>query len=233
MPPNTTELHKLLIVDDDPGIRSMLVAAFSPEEYHIAEAHDAASALSAVATASPDVVLLDLGLPDESGLQVIESVRSKATTPIIVVSGSHEEDLKIRALEAGADDYVTKPFSVGELLARVRVVLRRLQPKHEDEKNYYRSDDLEIDFPARRVTVRGEEMHLTPIEFKLLTVLTENSGKVITHRQLLKEVWGPEYSDETQYLRVYVGYLRKKIEVNPENPRHILNEPRIGYRFVE
>ena len=218
MPPNIADVHKLLIVDDDPGIRDMLVAAFNSDEYHVLEAEDGATALTLMTTGNPHVMLLDLGLPDESGLQVIESVRAYS---------------KIRALEAGADDYVTKPFSVGELLARVRVVLRRLQPKLEEDKNFYRSEDLEIDFAARRVTIRGEEMHLTPIEFKLLTVLTENAGKVITHRQLLKEVWGPEYSDETQYLRVYVGYLRKKIELNPENPRHILNEPRIGYRFVE
>ena len=233
MPPNIADVHKLLIVDDDPGIRDMLVAAFNSDEYHVLEAEDGATALTLMTTGNPHVMLLDLGLPDESGLQVIESVRAYSNIPIIVVSGSHEEDLKIRALEAGADDYVTKPFSVGELLARVRVVLRRLQPKLEEDKNFYRSEDLEIDFAARRVTIRGEEMHLTPIEFKLLTVLTENAGKVITHRQLLKEVWGPEYSDDTQYLRVYVGYLRKKIELNPENPRHILNEPRIGYRFVE
>lgn len=233
MPPNIAERHRLLIVDDDPGIRSLLVAAFNPDEYNVLEAIDSATALTHVSSNSPHVVLLDLGLPDESGLHVIETIRSNSSLPIIVVSGSHEEDLKIRALEAGADDYVTKPFSVGELHARVRVVLRRLQPKPEEDKNFFRSEDLEIDFPARRVVVRGEEIHLTPIEFKLLTVLTENAGKVITHRQLLKEVWGPEYSDETQYLRVYVGYLRKKIELNSENPRHILNEPRIGYRFVE
>lgn len=222
----------VLAIDDDPAIRRLLKAAFDGTEYKLIEAENAAEGIDAVAKKRPDLILLDLGLPDVGGLQVIRTVRGWSSTPIIIISGDGDEDQKVEALEAGADDYVVKPFGVAELFARMKVGLRHAQAAGGGSAEaMYESGDLKIDRAGREVFVRGERVRLTPIEFKILLTLAKYAGKVVTHRQLLSEVWGEEYTEEAQYLRVYMGYLRKKIEEDPETPRMLLTEPRVGYRL--
>jgi two-component system, OmpR family, KDP operon response regulator KdpE len=222
----------VLAIDDDPAIRRLLKAAFDGTEYKLIEAENAAEGIDAVAKKRPDLILLDLGLPDVGGLQVIKTVRGWSSTPIIIISGDGDEDQKVEALEAGADDYVVKPFGVAELFARMKVGLRHAQAAGGGSAEAtFESGDLKIDRAGREVFVRGERVRLTPIEFKILLTLAKYAGKVVTHRQLLSEVWGEEYTEEAQYLRVYMGYLRKKIEEDPETPRMLLTEPRVGYRL--
>jgi two-component system KDP operon response regulator KdpE len=222
----------VLAIDDDPAIRRLLKAAFEGTEYKLIEAEAAADGIDAVARKRPDLILLDLGLPDIGGLHVIRTVRGWSSTPILIVSGDGDEDQKVEALEAGADDYVVKPFGVGELLARMKVALRHANASGGGTAEaIFEAGDLKIDRAGREVFVRGERVRLTPIEFKILLTLAKYAGKVVTHRQLLSEVWGEEYTEEAQYLRVYMGYLRKKIEVDPETPRMLLTEPRVGYRL--
>jgi two-component system, OmpR family, KDP operon response regulator KdpE len=221
---------RVLIVDDEPQIRRFLRTSLGAHGYRVIEASRGQEAIMLTTTERPEVVLLDLGLPDIDGLQVIQRLREWSTVPIIVVSVRGQEAEKIEALDAGADDYVTKPFGMGELLARIRTALRhRLQA--EVEVPVFHAAGLTVDLIRRLVTVDGLEVKLTPREYDLLRVLVTHAGKVITHRQLLREVWGPASVAETHYLRVYIGQLRQKLEPDPAQPRYILTEPGVGYRL--
>lgn len=223
----------ILVIEDEPQMMRFLRVTLQSENYRLIEAYTAASGISQAASRNPDIILLDLGLPDMDGLEVIEKIRTWSVTPVIIISAREQEGDKIKALDRGADDYLTKPFGVGELLARIRVALRHAATgKGSDQsKSFYAVDDLKIDFIKRQVTVNNREIHLTPIEYRLLTVLVRNAGRVMTHRQLLKEVWGPLYVEHTHYLRVFMNQLRKKIETDPALPHLLINEPGVGYRF--
>jgi two-component system, OmpR family, KDP operon response regulator KdpE len=221
---------RVLIVDDEPQIRRFLRTTLSAHGYRVIEASCGREAITLTATERPELVLLDLGLPDIEGLEVIHRLREWSTMPIIVVSVRGQEAQKIAALDSGADDYVTKPFGMGELLARIRAALRhRLQAEVDDP--VFRSAGLTVDLVRRIVTVDGLEVKLTPKEYDLLRVLVTHAGKVITHQHLLREVWGPGAVYETHYLRVYIGQLRQKLEPDPAQPRYILTEPGVGYRL--
>ena len=226
----TEPLPVLLLIEDEIQMRRFLRASLTNHGYTLVEAETGADGLAQAAARNPDLILLDLGLPDLDGLTVTERIREWAKTPIIVISARGQEEDKIRALDAGADDYLTKPFGVGELLARIRVALRRSATEGVPEARF-RSGDLTVDLGLRQVFVSDQEVHLTPFEYKLLTTLVKHAGRVVTHRQLLKEVWGPNASDQTQYLRVYMGQLRHKLEQDPSRPRHFLTEPGVGYRL--
>ena len=224
---------RVLLIEDESGIRRLMRASLVGTDFRLIEAESGHEGIEIVAKHNPHIVLLDLGLPDIDGIEVIRTIRGWTTVPIIVLSARGQEVQKVECLEAGADDYVTKPFGVSELVARIRAALRRnaaLQEK--DETAIFESGDLRIDMSSRRVSKAGEDVHLTPIEYKLLCVLVRHAGKVVTHRQLLTEVWGAEYSEEAQYLRVYMGYLRRKIETSAVKPKTLLTEPRVGYRLA-
>jgi two-component system KDP operon response regulator KdpE len=221
----------VLIVDDEPAIRRFLRASLVAHDYRVSEAITAQEALTRAFDERPDIVLLDLGLPDRDGLVVIRELRQFSPVPIVVLSARHAEKDKVRALDEGADDYLAKPFGVEELLARVRVALRHVM-RPPNGAMRLAGDDLEIDLERWQVRLAGIEVHLTPIEFKLLAALGRSAGKVVTHRQLLQQVWGEEYREEAHYLRVYVGQLRRKIEADPARPRHLRTEPGVGYRLV-
>jgi two-component system KDP operon response regulator KdpE len=222
----------VLIVEDDEAIRRLLRAALHDTEFRLSEAATGMQGLSMATKARPEIVLLDLGLPDLEGVEFVRQLRSWSQVPIIVVSAEGDEDHKVLALEAGADDYVTKPFGVGELLARIRAAWRREQTSGvRISEPVIDLGDVVLDLAARRVTKNGADVHLTPIEYSLFVHLAKHAGRVVTQRQILAAVWGNEYSDESQYLRVYVGYLRKKLEDDPANPTLILTDPRVGYRI--
>ena len=222
----------ILLIEDERQMRRFLRVTLQSEKYGVLEAETAADGLSQVATRNPDIVLLDLGLPDMDGLEVIEKLREWSAVPVIVISAREQEGDKIKALDGGADDYLTKPFGAGELLARIRAALRHAAPKSQDQgEAVFVAEELRIDFLKRQVYCGAREVHLTPIEYRLLTVLVRNAGRVMTHRQILKEVWGPPYVEQTHYLRVFMNQLRKKIEADSTRPRFLLNEPGIGYRF--
>jgi two-component system KDP operon response regulator KdpE len=222
----------ILLIEDERQMRRFLRVTLQSERYGLIEAETAADGLSQAATRNPDVILLDLGLPDMDGLEVINKIREWSAVPVIVISAREQEGDKIKALDGGADDYLTKPFGAGELLARIRVALRHAAPKDQDRgEAFFVVEDLKIDFLKRQVHRGAQEIHLTPIEYRLLTVLVRNAGRVMTHRQLLKEVWGPPYIEQTHYLRVFMNQLRKKIEADSTRPCFLLNEPGIGYRF--
>jgi two-component system KDP operon response regulator KdpE len=222
----------VLIIEDESQIRRFLRATLSTHGYHLIEAVNAQEGLAQAATYNPALIILDLGLPDLDGLDVTRQVREWSDVPIIVLSARGQEQDKIAALDAGADDYLTKPFSVGELLARMRVALRHAQQAVDaNEEPIFEVGDLKVDLARRQVTVANEEVHLTPIEYNLLKVLVQHAGKVVTQTQLLKEVWGPAYSAESHYLRVYMSQLRRKIEIDPARPRYLLTEPGVGYRL--
>jgi len=224
----------ILLVEDELQMRRFLRVTLQSEKYSVLEAETAANGLAQAATRNPDVVLLDLGLPDMDGLEVIEKLREWTAVPVIVISAREQEGDKIKALDGGADDYLTKPFSAGELLARIRVALRHAAPKSQDQgEAVFIAENLRIDFLKRQVFYGTREIHLTPIEYRLLTVLVRNTGRVMTHRQILKEVWGPPYVEQTHYLRVFMNQLRKKIETDSTRPRFLLNEPGVGYRFKQ
>lgn len=224
---------EVLIVEDDPQIRRFLRATLSAELYRYHEALTATEGIAQAHARQPDLILLDLGLPDRDGLEVIRAVRQSSQTPIIVLSARGQEKDKIEALDLGADDFVSKPFAVGELLARMRAALRRAATIRDgSEGTTFRAGGLAVDLAARMVRVAGVEIHLTPIEFRLLEALVRHAGKVLTQRQLLVEVWGPQHSEEAQYLRVYMAQLRRKLEADPARPRHLLTEPGVGYRLV-
>jgi two-component system KDP operon response regulator KdpE len=227
-----TNAPLLLVIEDDPAIQRFLRAGLASQGYRHVESVTAADGLAQAATRAPDLVLLDLGLPDLDGIEVVRRLREWSRVPVIVLSARGQEQDKIRALDAGADDYVTKPFAMGELLARVRVALRhRDHALTGEEPGAVQVDDLVIDLSRRRVTVGERDVKLTPIEFRLLTELARHAGRVLTHAQLLKEVWGPGYSQQHHYVRVYMAQLRHKIERDPSLPRWLLTEPGVGYRL--
>jgi two-component system KDP operon response regulator KdpE len=221
---------RVLVVDDEPQIRRFLRTSLSAHGYRVIEAACGRDAITLAATEQPEVVLLDLGLPDIDGLEVIQRLREWSTVPIIVVSVRGQEAEKIAALDQGADDYVTKPFGMGELLARIRTALRHRWQADIDAPVWH-TGGLTVDLVRRVVTVAGREVKLTPKEYDLLRVLVTHAGKVVTHQHLLREVWGPGAVHETPYLRVYVGQLRQKIEADPTQPRYLLTEPGVGYRL--
>jgi len=221
---------RILIVDDEKQIRFMLKTALGSYGFNTAESSTGREGLSQATIFHPDLIILDLGLPDMDGVEVIRQLREWTATPILVLSVREHEDDKIEALDAGADDYITKPFSMGELLARIRVALRHTA-KTEDEP-VLAVGELTIDIPRRIVQVRGEEVKLTPTEYEILKYLALQAGRVVTHRQLLRAIWGPNYQDETHYLRIYVGQIRRKIESDPSQPSIITTEPGVGYRLT-
>ena len=221
----------ILIVEDDKYIIHFLSISLKEEDYGLWVAKTVKEAVSLFYANRPDLVILDLGLPDGDGMEVIESIREIADTPIIIVSARLDEDEKIRALDAGADDYVTKPFYMGELQARIRAALRKKENYTPDKSSCFEQGDLAVDFEKRQVTVAGEEIHLTPIEYRILTLLIANRGKVLTHNYILKEIWGYAEGVEAGTLRVFVATLRRKIEKNPSQPQHIVTEVGVGYRF--
>jgi two-component system, OmpR family, KDP operon response regulator KdpE len=221
---------RILVVDDEKQIRRMLRAALEGYGYDIAEAASGHEGLSQTSIFHPDVIILDLGLPDIDGIEVIERLREWTQVPVIVLSVREHEDDKIKALDVGADDYVTKPFSMGELLARLRAALRRTAGSEDTPILTF--GELSIDIAHRNVSVRGEEVKLTPTEYEVLKYLAQQAGRVLTHRQLLKAVWGSNYQEHSQYLRVYIGQLRRKIEIDPSQPAYIITEPGVGYRLV-
>ncbi|MDR5686370.1 two-component system response regulator KdpE [Morganella morganii] len=221
----------VLIVEDEKGIRRLLRTALEGDSVRVFEAEDLARGLVEAATRKPDLVILDLGLPDGDGITFVQEFRQWSSVPVLVLSARDSEHDKIAALDAGADDYMTKPFGVGELQARLRVLMRRY-PGSEKNDPVYEFGDICVDIAARQVRKGGEEVHLTPIEFRLLTILIGHSGKVLTQRQLLNEVWGPNAVEHAHYLRIYMGHLRQKLETDPARPQHFITETGIGYRFV-
>lgn len=223
---------RFVVIEDEAPIRRFLRAGIAPDEAKWHEAETGAEGMRLVAQKNPDVVLLDLGLPDGDGQEVLRSLREWTEVPIIVLTARGQEKDKLLALDAGADDYVTKPFSVAELMARVRVVLRRVPKARTDSVPEYRSSGLKIDFEARQVFVDEEEVRLTPIEYRLLALLARHAGKVLTHRFLLTEVWGPAFDDSTHTLRVHMASIRQKIEPDPAHPRFIRTETGVGYRML-
>jgi len=226
------EKELILLIEDEPQMRRFLRITLQSQGYRLVEAANAKEGLIQATTRNPDVVLLDLGLPDLDGLEVTKRLREWTQTPIIVISAREQERDKVKALDAGADDYLTKPFNAGELLARIRVALRHAVRQNVDQQEpVFIDQNLRVDLAQRQVFVDDREVHLTPIEYKLLTVLIRHAGKVITHSQLLKDVWGPAHVNELQYLRVYMTQLRHKLEADPARPRLLMNEPGIGYRL--
>jgi two-component system, OmpR family, KDP operon response regulator KdpE len=220
---------KILIVDDAQQVRRVLRTALSAEGYTIFEAGTGEEALESVRQSSPDVILLDVNMPGIGGLETCREIRRTMDIPILMLTVRNAERDKVMALDAGADDYVVKPFSMAELLARIRAALRRRLP--QEKVTSFSTKDFAVDFETRQVTVQGRDVHLTPKEFELLRHLISNAGKPITHRRLLQAVWGPDYGDEPEYLRVMINQLRKKIESDPGRPKLILTEPWVGYRF--
>lgn len=224
--------YQVLVVDDEAAILRFLKPALEANSYQVASAATAAEGIKRIAAETPDIVLLDLGLPDGDGKDVIRQVRQFSDVPIVVLSAREREMEKIEALDLGADDYVNKPFNVGELLARMRTALRHRMQRNA-EVPVLKVGGLEVDAVRHRVTRGGVELKLTPKEFELLAFLAKHAGRVVTHRQILAAVWGPAHTDDTQYLRVYIGQLRQKIEERPDDPRVILTEPGIGYRISD
>lgn len=223
---------RILVTDDEPQIRRLLRTSLGAHQYQVLEAARGQEALAKAAEERPDLLILDLGLPDMDGLEVLARLREWSDVPVIVLSVRDREMEKVEALDRGADDYVTKPFGMSELLARIRATLRhRLQA--EVEAPVFQSGDLSVDLARRIVTVAGQEVRLTPKEYDILRVLVTHAGKVLTHQQLLRQVWGPGYEQETHYLRVHIGQLRQKIEPAPAQPRYILTEPGVGYRLID
>jgi two-component system KDP operon response regulator KdpE len=224
-------MTKVLVVDDEPQIVRALRINLSARGYEVLTAHDGGTALRLAADAKPDVVVLDLGLPDMDGTDVIAGLRGWTTLPIIVLSARTDSADKVDALDAGADDYVTKPFGMDELLARLRAAVRRSSSSGPEDEPTVRTASFTVDLAAKRVLKDGAEVHLTPTEWGLLEVLARNAGKLVAQKQLLRDVWGPAYEKETHYLRVYLAQLRRKLEPEPARPRHLLTEPGMGYRF--
>jgi two-component system KDP operon response regulator KdpE len=221
---------RILIVEDEPGLRRALTINLRARRYDVVAAADGAAALAAAASEPPDLVILDLGLPDMDGTEVIEGLRGWSRAPIIVLSARQAQGDKVVALDVGADDYMTKPFGMDELLARLRAALRRSGA--DEQAPIVETASFAVDLAAKQARANGEPVHLTPTEWHLLEVLIRHEGKLVPRKQLLQEVWGPAYETETNYLRVYMAQLRRKLEVDPAHPRHLLTEPGMGYRFV-
>ena len=223
----------VLVIEDDAQIQRFLRVALGSRGYHLVEATTGEAGLVEAATRQPDIVILDLGLPDLDWIDVIRRLREWTALPIIVLSARGQERDKIAALDAGADDYVSKPFGVGELLARIRVALRHATRGPDDAgESAFSLGDMHVDFAKRQVIFAGQQVHLTPIEYRLLATLIKHAGKALTHRQLLLEVWGLPYADQAHYLRVYMAQLRRKLEKDPARPRYLLTEPGVGYRLA-
>jgi two-component system KDP operon response regulator KdpE len=223
---------KILLIEDDPQIRKLLRVTLPANGYDLLEAECGEEGVQMTASHNPEAIILDLGLPDIDGLEVVRRVREWSATPIVVLTARGQDQEKVRTLDAGADDYLTKPFSTPELLARLRVALRHAaRAGSETAEPVVTFGDIRVDFAKRQVFLRDAEVHLTPIEYKLFSTLVRNAGKVLTHRQLLKEVWGPSYVEQTQYLRVFMGALRQKLEADPARPRFLTTEPGVGYRL--
>jgi len=228
----TPNLPLVLVIEDEPGIQRFLRVTLTHNGYRVVESATAVEGLDKAATDRPDLLLLDLGLPDRDGLEVIREVRTWSRVPIVVLSARDEEKAKVTALDLGADDYLTKPFGAPELLARMRVALRHAEGASAPDQGPFEAGELRVDLARRKVTRSGVEVHLTPIEYNLLATLVKHAGKVLTHRQLLNAVWGPDYGYEAHYLRVYMAQLRRKLEADPASPRHLLTETGVGYRLV-
>lgn len=227
-------MHRVLVVDDEPQIVRALVINLKARKYEVDAAQDGATALKLAADRHPDVIVLDLGLPDMDGVDVIRGIRGWTRVPILVLSARHSSDEKVEALDAGADDYVTKPFGMDELLARLRAAVRRAEPAApEGGQAVVATDAFTVDLAAKKVNRDGADVRLTPTEWHLLEVLVRNAGRLVSQKQLLKEVWGPSYGTETNYLRVYMAQLRRKLEADPAHPRHFVTEPGMGYRFEQ
>ncbi len=238
---STDKKVRILCVEDDPQMRNFLLAQLKARDFHVQAVRDGAQAIDMAAMFQPHLVLLDLSLPSLDGLTFLRRLREWSSAPVIVLSAHDEEPVKIKALDLGADDYLTKPFSLNELLARVRVALRRAEETArlrnsvnggEQQRPTYRcggDNGLQVDFAHRTVRSSGHEVHLTPTEYDLLCELTRNAGKVLTHREILQRVWGPDYSGENTYLRTFIRHLRRKLEPDPAQPRFLLNEPGVGY----
>ena len=223
----------VVLIEDEPQIRRFLRATLGAEGYRLFEATTGADGLVQAGSRQPDVVIVDLGLPDMDGLDVIRRLREWCTVPVIVLSARGDERDKVTALDAGADDYVSKPFGAGELLARIRVALRHAAgASHEADEAAFRVGDLQVDLLRRHVSVRGVEVRLTPTEYRLLATLVGHAGRVVTHQQLLREVWGPGQADQAHYVRVYMAHLRGKLEAEPARPRYLRTEPGVGYRLA-
>jgi len=230
----------VILIEDEIQIRRFVRAALEADGWQVFEADTARRGLADAGTRKPDLLIVDLGLPDGDGIDVIRDVRGWSNVPVIVLSARTNEADKIAALDAGADDYLTKPFGLGELMARVRANLRRPRTVSNETANdlgnegdaNFRFGEVEVDRSSRLVRSKGAEVHLTPIEYRLLTVLVANVGRVMTHRQLLREVWGPSHADQSHYLRIYMGHLRQKLEADPAQPRHLLTESGVGYRLL-
>ncbi len=223
---------RILVVEDDPGIRKFLRVALEAQGFHLAESASGKEGISNAAVFAPDLVVLDLGLPDMDGKDVILGIREWSQVPILILSVRHAEEEKVAALDAGANDYVLKPFGIAELLARVRALLRANRRGATDEAEIVRGD-LRIDLARHEVTLAGEAVRLTRKEFDLLALLARHAGRIVTHRQLLNDIWGPAHEHDLQYLRVFIGRLRAKLGDDPSAPRFILNEPGVGYRFLD
>lgn len=222
---------KVLIIDDEPQIRRALKVGLERNGYSVLLAESGEAGLDLAASQAPDLVILDLAMPGTDGYSVCNEIRKWTKIPIIVLSVRDGEDDKIKALDLGADDYLTKPFGIGELLARMRAVMRRLSLQEQDKQGCFKSGQIEVDYLHRLLRVAGQEVHLTPKEYDLLCFMIEHRNRVLTHRQLLSKIWGPEFSDDTHTLRVHVANLRNKLEPDPSRPQYIATEPRIGYRF--
>ncbi|MEV7416118.1 response regulator [Streptomyces sp. NPDC089919] len=226
-------MTRVLVVDDEPQIARALVINLRARKYEVDAAADGAGALELAAARHPDVVVLDLGLPDMDGVEVIKGLRGWTRVPILVLSARHSSDEKVEALDAGADDYVTKPFGMDELLARLRAAVRRAEPVAGagGDEVLVETAGFTVDLAAKKASRDGRDVRLTPTEWHLLEVLVRNSGRLVSQKQLLQEVWGPSYGTETNYLRVYMAQLRRKLEADPSHPRHFITEPGMGYRF--
>ncbi len=230
----TTGNPVIVVIEDDPQIRRFLRTGLQSHGFEIHEAENGKSGLIAAGTRKPDLAIIDLGLPDMDGVEVVKRLREWTTLPVIVLSARIMEGEKITALDAGADDYLTKPFGLGELLARIRVALRHSNAAaRQDRDGVFSVANLKVDLTHRRVHVGDNEVHLTPLEYRLLTTLVRNAGKVLTHRQLLKEVWGPVHVEHNHYLRIYMANLRHKLEADPARPRFLLTEAGVGYRLAD
>lgn len=222
----------IVVIEDDPAIRLFLRTSLSAHGFKVFETERGQQGVIEAGVRKPDLIILDLGLPDMDGVEVIRRVREWSAVPIIILSARSTEQHKIEALDAGADDYLTKPFGLGELLARIRVALRHssISPS-QNEEGVFVTGALAVDLLKRQVTVEGKDVHLTPIQYRLLALLIKNAGKVLTHQTMLKEVWGPSYKDNSHYLRIYMSQLRQKLETDPTQPQYLLTESGVGYRL--
>ena len=227
-----TNAPVIIVIEDDPPIRRFLRTGLSTQGFTVFEADTGKQGIIEAQVRKPDLVILDLGLPDMEGVEVIKTIRAWSAIPIIILSARSSEQHKIDALDAGADDYLTKPFGFGELLARIRVALRHaIRPMEHIQADIFATANLKVDLHNRVVTLDDEEVHLTPIQYRLLVVLVKQAGRVLTHQQILKEVWGPSYQENAHYLRIYMSQLRQKLEVDPTQPKFLLTESGVGYRL--